>query len=430
MPSVQCKSSTIMTRLVTIVSSLAVTLILATNVCAQSQVNVTANLPAVTDASKPGDVVLHVTKTDGTAIDATFGSQLSSVNVGGTDAAIKSTDIPNGNITITPPANLTGSQRVQLFGPNNQLLGETQLQYPGQTSAAATSTPGPIEIRQNSLSQSWWYRVSVLVLFALLLVVFGFTIYRVIRFSKSSFRNAGGFPVGSFRAILAFTLVAYLGFYILASVLSITDFPLPDSLLGIVATVIGFYFGSRSTEEGSAEAGPAGVVRGLVNAGPNPARGASVKFKRDDGTEPYIRVTDVEGRFAPVNAKPGKYTVRAEVTGLPPGEVAITVSEGSDQEIVIPIKTTQTPAPPTTGTVQGTVTKADNTTAQGASVVLSQGNTTQQKTTDANGKYKFENVAVGDYNILASLADVSSDSKNITVTAGAAQTVDLQLKQG
>ena len=83
----------------------------------------------------------------------------------------------------------------------------------------------------------------------------------------------------------------------------------------------------------------------------------------------------------------------------------------------------------TTGTVQGTVTKADNTTVQGASVVLSQGNTTQQKTTDANGKYKFENVAVGDYNISASLAG-ASDSKKITVAAGAAQTVDLQLKQG
>ena len=78
--------------------------------------------------------------------------------------------------------------------------------------------------------------------------------------------------------------------------------------------------------------------------------------------------------------------------------------------------------------MQGTVTKADNTAAQGASVVLSQGSTTQQKTTDANGKYKFENVAVGDYNIVASLAGVSSDSKKITVAAGAAQTADLQLK--
>jgi hypothetical protein len=423
MPSLRSTRPTILSHLVTVVSSLTVILVLAHNACAQSQVKVTASPSTVTDASKPGDVVLHVTKPDGTAVEATFGSQLR-VNVGGTAATTKSTDIPNGNITITPPPNLTGSQSVQLFGANDQLLGETSLQYP----AAATSNTDPIVVRQNGLSQSLWYRISVLLLFTLLLAVFGYTIYRVIRFSKSSFRNAGGFPVGSFRAILAFTLVAYLGFYILASVLSITLFPLPDSLLGIVATVIGFYFGSRNTEEGSAEAGPAGVVRGLVNAGPSPARGALVKFKREDGTEPYMRVTDVEGRFAPVNAKPGKYTVRAEVTGLPAGEVTVTVSEGSDQEIVIPIKTTQQPAQQTTGTVQGTVTKADNTAAQGATVVLSQGNTTQQKTTDANGKYKFENVAAGDYTVQASLAGASSDLKTITVAAGAAQTVDLQFK--
>lgn len=330
------QNTTVLTRLRDIGAASAVILLLACAACAQ--VKVTPNPTSVTDATKPGDVVLHVTKNDGT-VDPAFANQLGSVKVGDSPAVIKSTDFPNGNITITPPPNLTGSQKVQLFDKNNQALGDTQLQYPAQGSAAGgAASPPAFEIRQNSLSQSWWYRVAVLVLFALLLVVFGYTIYRVIRFSRSSFRNPLGFPVGSFRAILAFTLVAYLGFYILASILSISSFPPPDSLLGIVATVIGFYFGSRSTEEGSADAGPAGLVRGVVNAGTNPARGALVKFKRDDGTEPYIRVTDVEGRFAPVSAKPGKYTVRAEVTGLPPGEVTITVSEGSDQEIVIPIK--------------------------------------------------------------------------------------------
>src|ERR1044072_7720752 len=105
MPSMQSKRSTIMTRLVTIVSSLTVILVLAHNACAQSQLKVTASPPTVTDASKPGDVVLHVTRTDNAAIDATFVSQLK-VKVGGTDVAIKSPDIPNANITITPPANL------------------------------------------------------------------------------------------------------------------------------------------------------------------------------------------------------------------------------------------------------------------------------------------------------------------------------------
>ena len=76
-------------------------------------------------------------------------------------------------------------------------------------------------------------------------------------------------------------------------------------------------------------------MRGLVTAAGNPARGATVKFKREDGSEPYMRVTDVDGRFTPVTAKPGKYTLHAELAGVRPGETAVTVSEGSDQEIVI-----------------------------------------------------------------------------------------------
>ena len=65
---------------------------------------------------------------------------------------------------------------------------------------------------------------------------------------------------------------------------------------------------------------------------------AIVKFRRDDGTEPYIRVTDIEGRFSPVDAKPGKYVAHASLTGMPDGEIKLTVAEGSDQEIVIALK--------------------------------------------------------------------------------------------
>jgi hypothetical protein len=146
--------------------------------------------------------------------------------------------------------------------------------------------------------------------------------------------------------MLAFTLVAFLGFYVMTSVLSISEFSPPQSLLGIVATVIGFYFGSRSNEEGSVDPGIAGIVRGIVSTAPapTPVSGATVTFKPVPGgggpaaSPLYTRVTDVQGRFAPVNAKPGKYTVRAEAAGLTPGEVTVTVSEGSDQEIVITLQ--------------------------------------------------------------------------------------------
>ncbi len=202
--------------------------------------------------------------------------------------------------------------------------------------------------------------------------------------------------------MVAFTLVASLATYILASIVTISDFSPPDFLLGIVATVIGFYFGSRSGEEGAAEP-KAGTVRGTVRKDGKPASGARVKFKRTDDTEPYSRITDVEGRFELRGARPGKYKVTAELTGAPASaEQEVTAAEGSDHEIEIVIKTT--------GTVEGTVMKADGTTlAAGSTVELSQAGVKKStKTADATGKYKFENVPAGDYEIQASLTGEQS----------------------
>jgi len=304
MPFERSRKSNLLPRLAIMASCLTVILILAYGVYAQqAQLKLTVTSAPITDASKPADVVLHVTHSNGTGIDQNTVTQFGSVKVGDASVSIKSTDVAGSNVTFTPPPNLTGIQKVQLLDKNNQALGETQLQYPPQSpSPTPTATPSAIETRQNNLSGSLWYTLSILVLFGFMLATFVILIYRVIKFSRSSFRTATGFPVGSFRTILAFILVALLAFYVLTSILSISEFSPPQSLLGIVATVIGFYFGSRSSEEGAVDPGVAGIVRGIVTAGPVPARGAVVKFRRDDGTEPYIRVTDVEGRFTPVSA--------------------------------------------------------------------------------------------------------------------------------
>src|SRR5690242_8658977 len=211
-------------RLIAATRCLAVIAVLACCACGQTQLKVTAEPTAVTDAAKPNDVVLHVTNNG--SIDQTLPTQLGTVKVGDASAVIKSTDAAKGTVTITPPPNLAGTQKVQLFDKNNRILGDTQLQYPGQSATATTAepTPGPIEIRQNSLSQSWWFRAAVILLFGLVVGIFVYTLYRVIRFSRSSFRNPLGFPVGSFRAMLAFTLVAFLSFYVMTSVLSISEF--------------------------------------------------------------------------------------------------------------------------------------------------------------------------------------------------------------
>ena len=106
---------------------------------------------------------------------------------------------------------------------------------------------------------------------------------------------------------------------------------------------MGFYFGTRSGEEGGADPGTSGIVRGIVRSGTNPARGAVVKFQRtSDGSQLYSRISDIDGRFDVVGVKPDKYTVSAATGGSASDALPISVSEGSDQEILLEIKATTT----------------------------------------------------------------------------------------
>jgi hypothetical protein len=405
------------------VLSLALLLLLGFEVSAQT---ITARPNSVGDPAKPESVVLSFTKADGTT-DTAIASQVDKVTVGGQQVLFKP-DAQQGTITITPPANLSGPQTVELRDKDDKVLGpQLKLTYPSASSPSPTSDGA--EARRDKLASYNWFYLIVTVMFIFLLVPFGWTIVRAVKFSRATYRSPLGLPVGSFRAILAYTLVAYVGFYILASILSVSYFTPPDFLLGIVATVIGFYFGSR-TDEGANADQRKGSVRGTVRQGTNPARGAIVKFKRDDGTEPYSRITDVDGRFELSGAKPGKYKVTAALTGsVSSEEQDVAISEGSDHEIAIVIQSGAAP-PAQRGSVQGTVTKPDNSAAPQATVVMSQGGVEKGKaTTDANGKYKIENVAFGDYEIVASLEGNSpSDTAKVKVTAVAAQTIDLKVK--
>jgi hypothetical protein len=236
----------------------------------------------------------------------------------------------NANTGANSNANVNANTNTQNTNTNTNANANTNQ---SDTAAAVAQ-----EDRRTRIAATYWFPVVVAAMFGLVLIPFAFTIIRAIRYSKSTFNNPLGLPEGSLRAMLAFMLVSFLGFYVLASILSISEIKPPEFLIGIVATVIGFYFGSRTTE--------------------------------DKGTS----------------------------------------------------------TPPRTGSVAGTVTDPSGSPAVGATVELLQSGVKKfTQATDLNGKYKIENVPIGDYDIQASLGSHSNSAK-VKVAAAATQTVDLKLK--
>jgi hypothetical protein len=139
--------------------------------------------------------------------------------------------------------------------------------------------------------------------------------------------------------MLAFMLVAFLGFYVYASILSLSDFRLPDSLLGIIATVVGFYFGSRASEEKGAASVQTGIVEGTVvdNAG-SPAGGATVELSRT-GTKPLTKKADASGEFKFDDVSIGDYQIQASLTNHNPSDpTPVKVTAGATQTVNLKLK--------------------------------------------------------------------------------------------
>lgn len=205
---------------------------------------------------------------------------------------------------------------------------------------SAAATPTPIDIRAKLL-ESNWYPFVISLLFGVLLLGFAATIARVILRSKSSFRSPLGLPEGSLRAMLAFMLVAFLGFYVYASVLSLSDFKLPEALLGIIATVIGFYFGSRSVEGAGAVARSeqTGSIDGSVidNSG-TPAGGATVDLSQA-GVKKFTQAAELSGKFKFDNVPIGEYDIQASKSGHNPSDPAkVKVTTGRTQTVNLKLK--------------------------------------------------------------------------------------------
>lgn len=174
---------------------------------------------------------------------------------------------------------------------------------------------------RDGLTTSGFYFFFVTLLFLILLAPFVYAITRAILFSKATFSSPLGLPDGSLRAMLAFMLVAFLGIYVYASVLRPPPgLEPPQFLLGIVATVVGFYFGSRSSEDRdkNTAAQRVGTVQGGVtdNTGAA-AAGAEVVLSGADGKKVSAKA-DAKGKYKLDNVPPGDYDIQASLQGHAP----------------------------------------------------------------------------------------------------------------
>lgn len=195
------------------------------------------------------------------------------------------------------------------------------------------------EDRRSRIAATFWFPAIVALMFALVLIPFAWTIMRAIRYSKSTFNNPLGLPEGSLRAMLAFMLVSFIGFYVLASILSISDIKPPEFLIGIVATVIGFYFGSRTNEDKTTGTSVrTGTVDGTVTDKTGAAAvGATVELTA--GTKKFTQPTDVNGKYKIENVPAGDYDIRASLTGHTPSDTAkVKVTAGGTQTANLKLK--------------------------------------------------------------------------------------------
>ncbi|MDQ3800744.1 MAG: carboxypeptidase-like regulatory domain-containing protein [Acidobacteriota bacterium] len=188
------------------------------------------------------------------------------------------------------------------------------------------------EKRRDTLAESYVFKGFTYLIFGVLLIPFIYIIYRSIKYSSATYRSPLGLPDGSVRAILAYILVAFIGFYILASVLSLSEFKPPEFLVGIVATVIGFYFGSRTGEDKNAGARTGGVVQGTVTDKTGaPAGGASVDLSQKDGKK-ITQKADANGKYKFDNVAAGDYELQASLEGHTPSDVAkVKATTGANQ---------------------------------------------------------------------------------------------------
>lgn len=222
---------------------------------------------------------------------------------------------------------------------NGNVNGNTNRAGSGASESPSPTPCSGMECRRDGLAKSGWFIFTIILLFALLLGPFAWIIIRAVKYSSATYRSPLGLPEGSLRAMLAYTLVAFVGFYILASILSFSAFEPPPFLLGIVATVIGFYFGSRTGEDKGAGTRTVGIVQGdVTDKTAAPAGGANVELSQSGGKK-LTQKADANGKYKFDNVSAGDYDIQASLTPHMPSDLAkVKVTAGATQTVNLTLK--------------------------------------------------------------------------------------------
>jgi protocatechuate 3,4-dioxygenase beta subunit len=192
---------------------------------------------------------------------------------------------------------------------------------------------------------------------------------------------------------------------------------------------------------------PSGTLRGRVLAADGgPAAGVSLTLEREGRASIFSfdmgrnQETREDGTFELANLRPGTYTLRVGNGGFAGlfGQAArhgtalvsgIQLEKNQVREGIV----VQLDAP---CTIEGTVRGNDGKPAGGASIFVrdAQGRTINPMsscTTDADGKFRFDGAAPGNYTLIARREELSSrDSAPVAARAGQPATVELVLETG
>lgn len=266
-------------------------------------------------------------------------SQNSTNSANGNVANSNANAASNGNAGGSTTGNTTPSPNGNVgFNGNGNTTGNTTSSPNGNTNSNTNGNSNKDEEgRKKDLAGSYWFPAIMTLLFLGLFGTFTFIIARAIYYSGSTYRSPLGLPDGTFRAILAYTLVIFLGFYILAGVLSLSDFKPPDFLLGIIATVIGFYFGSRTAEDRGSGI-RVGIVQGSVkDKNGTAAFGATVDLSQS-GSKKFTQNADTLGNFKFDNVPVGDYDIKASLADQASDIVKLKVTTSQSQPLELKLK--------------------------------------------------------------------------------------------